>query len=65
MTAGKIRLPGLAAAPLALFIPLTIFARIAAKGHDIWQLAIGSILSISITFVVLYLYGFNLFGQLL
>ena len=56
---------GLAAAPLALFIPLTIFARIAAKGHDIWQLAIGSILSISITFVVLYLYGFNLFGQLL
>ncbi|MCJ7734972.1 MAG: hypothetical protein MUP11_10530 [Anaerolineales bacterium] len=56
---------GLTAAPLLLFIPLTIFARIAAKGHDIWQLAIGSILSISITFVVLYLYGFNLFGQLL
>ncbi|MCJ7716479.1 MAG: hypothetical protein MUO54_08165 [Anaerolineales bacterium] len=55
---------GLPAAPLATLIPLTIFARIAAKGHDVWQLLIGVFMSISITLFVLALYGFKLFGQL-
>jgi hypothetical protein len=55
---------GIPAAPLATLIPLAIFARIAAKGHDIWQLVIGAVMSISITVLVLLLYGFDLFGQL-
>ena len=55
---------GIPAAPLAALIPLTIFARIAAKGHDLWQLVIGALMSISITVLVLLLYGFDLFGQL-
>ncbi len=50
---------GLSAAPLVTLIPLTIFARIAAKGHNFWQLVTGSLLSISITVLVLFLYGFN------
>ena len=54
---------GLTAAPLAALIPLTIFARIAAKGHNFWQLAIGSVMSISVTVVVLFLYGFIPLGQ--
>jgi hypothetical protein len=55
---------GIPAAPLASLIPLAIFARIAAKGHDIWQLVIGAVMSISITVLVLLLYGFDLFGQI-
>ena len=55
---------GLPAAPLATLIPLTIFARIAAKGHDLWQLIVGAVLSISITVFVLAIYGFDLFGRL-
>ncbi|MBT7075871.1 MAG: hypothetical protein HN922_13295 [Anaerolineae bacterium] len=50
---------GLSAAPLVTLIPLTIFARIAAKGHNFWQLITGSVLSISTTVLVLFLYGFN------
>ena len=50
---------GLLAAPLAALIPLTIFARIAAKGHTFWQLVTGSALSITITVLVLMQYGFN------
>ena len=49
---------GLIAAPLVSLIPLTIFARIAAKGHNIWELVTGSVLSISITVLTLFLYGF-------
>lgn len=53
---------GLPAAPLATLIPLTIFARIAAKGHDFWQLVAGSIMSAVITLLVLFLYGFAPFS---
>ena len=49
---------GLIATPLVSLIPLTIFARIAAKGHNIWELVTGSVLSISITVLTLFLYGF-------
>jgi len=55
---------GIPAVPLVSLIPLTIFARIAAKGHDFWQLLTGVILSTSITVLVLIFYGFDLFGQL-
>jgi hypothetical protein len=55
---------GLPAVPLASLIPLTIFARLAAKGHDIWQLLIGAAMSVSITVMVLAFYGFDLFSQL-
>jgi hypothetical protein len=55
---------GIPAAPLAALIPLTIFARMAAKGHDIWQLVTGAVMSISITVLVLIFYGFDLFGQM-
>jgi len=50
---------GLIASPLVSLIPLTIFARIAAKGHNIWELVTGSVMSISITVLTLFLYGFN------
>ncbi len=50
---------GIPAVPLLSLIPLTIFARISAKGHDFWQLVAGSVLSIAITLLVLFLYGFN------
>ncbi|MEE9599828.1 MAG: hypothetical protein V3V66_05140 [Anaerolineales bacterium] len=50
---------GIPAAPLATLIPLTIFARILTKGHDFWQLVTGSVMSISITVIVLLLYGFT------
>lgn len=53
---------GLPAVPLVTLIPLTIFARIAAKGHDVWQLVTGAVMSISITVLVLFFYGFDLFG---
>jgi hypothetical protein len=55
---------GIPAVPLATLIPLTIFARLAAKGHNIWQLLVGAVLSISITVGVLVSYGFDIFGQL-
>jgi len=50
---------GLIASPLVSLIPLTIFARIATKGHDFWELVTGSVMSISITVLTLFLYGFN------
>jgi len=53
---------GLPAAPLATLIPLTILARLAAKGHDFWQLVTGSVMSAVITTLVLFLYGFAPFG---
>jgi len=55
---------GIPAVPLVALIPLTIFARIATKGHDFWQLIVGAVMSISITVFVLMMYGFDLFSQL-
>jgi hypothetical protein len=50
---------GFIASPLVSLIPLAIFARIAAKGHNFWELVTGSVMSISITVFVLFLYGFT------
>ncbi len=55
---------GLIASPLVSLIPLTIFARIAAKGHNIWELVTGSAMSISITVLTLFFYGFIPLGPI-
>ncbi len=55
---------GLIASPLASLIPLAIFARIAAKGHNFWELVTGSVMSISITVLTLFLYGFIPLGPI-
>jgi hypothetical protein len=49
---------GLIATPLLLLLPLTTFARVMAKGHDIWQTVVGAMLSLGITIAVLWSYGF-------
>ena len=49
---------GLAAAPLLALIPLTTWARVSAKGHDAWQTVVGALLSLGITALVLWAYGF-------
>lgn len=50
---------GLVATPLLALIPLTTWARVSAKGHDVWQTLAGAVLSISITAAVLWAYGFT------
>jgi hypothetical protein len=49
---------GLVAVPLLALIPLTTWARVSAKGHDVWQTVAGALLSLGITVVVLWAYGF-------
>lgn len=56
--AALIYLFGLIAAPLLALIPLTTWARVSAKGHDVWQTVIGALLSLGITALVLWAYGF-------
>jgi hypothetical protein len=53
-----IYLYGLIATPLIALLPLVTWARIAAKGHNIWQTVVGAMLSIVITLSVLWAYGF-------
>lgn len=49
---------GLIATPLLALLPLVTLARLFAKGHDVWQTVVGSAMSLSITVLVLRLYGF-------
>jgi hypothetical protein len=49
---------GLVAAPFLALIPITTWARVSAKGHNIWQTVVGALLSFGITALVLWLYGF-------
>jgi len=49
---------GLIATPLLALLPLVTLARLFAKGHDVWQTVVGSAMSLSITILVLRLYGF-------
>ncbi len=56
---------GLIATPFIALIPLTTWARVNAKGHDIWQTVIGALLSFGITALVLWLYGFLPFQGIL
>lgn len=50
---------GLIAAPLIALIPLTMWARVKAKGHTLSQTIIGALLSAVVTVLVLSLYGFS------
>ena len=54
-----IYLYGLIAAPLIALIPLTMWARVRAKGHTLSQTIVGALLSAAITVTVLFLYGFR------
>ena len=54
-----IYLYGLIATPLIALIPLTMWARVRAKGHTLSQTIIGALLSAAITVTVLALYGFR------
>lgn len=49
---------GLVATPLLALIPLTTWARVSAKGHDVWQTVVGALLSLGIAGLVLWAYGF-------
>src|SRR5512143_2715749 len=50
---------GLIATPLIALIPLTMWARVRAKGHTLSQTVIGALLSAAVTVIVLLLYGFR------
>ena len=50
---------GLIATPLIALIPLTMWARVRAKGHTFSQTIIGALLSAAVTVIVLVLYGFR------
>jgi len=54
-----IYLYGLIAAPLVALIPLTMWARVKARGHTLSQTIVGSLLSAAVTVAVLFLYGFR------
>ncbi len=49
---------GLVAAPLIALLPLVAWARVAAKGHNLWQTVVGALLSLSIAVTVLWLFGY-------
>ena len=54
-----IYLYGLIATPLIALIPITMWARVRAKGHTLSQTIVGALLSAAITVAVLALYGFR------
>jgi len=54
-----IYLYGLIATPLIALIPLTMWARVKAKGHTLSQTIVGTILSAAITIGILLAYGFR------
>ena len=49
---------GFIATPLLALLPLITLARVFTKGHDVWQAVVGGLLSLSITVIVLFAYGF-------
>lgn len=59
--ASMIYIYGFFAAPLLLLLPLVTWARLAAKGHNLWQTVVGATLSGVISVVVLHAYGFTPF----
>ena len=50
---------GLIAAPLIALIPLTMWARVKARGHTLSQTVVGALLAAGVTMLVLLLYGFR------
>jgi uncharacterized membrane protein YgaE (UPF0421/DUF939 family) len=59
--ASMIYIFGLFAAPLLVLLPLVTWARLAAKGHNLWQTVVGATLSGVIAVVVLMSFGFSPF----
>jgi small-conductance mechanosensitive channel len=49
---------GIAAIPLLLLLPLIIWARLAAEGHNFWQTIVGATMSALISIGVLWAFGF-------
>jgi len=49
---------GVAAIPLLLLLPLIIWARLAAEGHNFWQTVVGATMSALIAIAVLWAFGF-------
>jgi len=49
---------GIAAIPLLLLLPLIIWARLAAEGHNFWQTVVGATMSALIAIGVLWAFGF-------
>lgn len=56
---------GLPAAPVIALLPLVSWARVRAKGHDLMQTVVGSILSIGITILTLLITGYQPFAGLI
>ena len=50
---------GLIATPLLALIPLTMWARVKAKGHTLSQTIVGALLSAAITVAILLAFGFR------
>ena len=55
---------GIWAAPLLLLLPLVTWARLAAKGHNLWQTIVGAAMSGLIAVAVLWAFGFAPFSGL-
>jgi hypothetical protein len=49
---------GIIATPLLVLLPLITWARLAAEGHNLWQTVVGATMSILISIVVLWAFGF-------
>lgn len=63
--ASMIYIYGVIAAPLLMLLPLVTWARLAAKGHNLWQTVVGAALSGLISVGVLWAFGFAPFAGLL
>lgn len=57
-----IYLYGAIAMPLLALLPLVTWARLAAKGHNLWQTVVGAVLSGVISVSVLWVFGFSPFS---
>jgi small-conductance mechanosensitive channel len=60
--ASMIYIFGIWATPLLLLLPLVTWARLAAKGHNLWQTVVGATMSSVIAIVVLWVFGFAPFS---
>jgi hypothetical protein len=63
--ASMIFIYGVIATPLLLLLPLVTWARLAAKGHNLWQTVVGAALSSLIAVSVLWAFGFSPFTGLI
>ena len=56
---------GLPATPIIALLPLVSWARVRAKGHDLMQTVVGSILSLGITILTFLITGYQPFSGLI